>query len=130
MAVMFTYESQSFAYDIADLFFFEHMTKNFDIFNEQDVWLTTMESERSMKLKNYESQVKYDMGGDTDVRFNMKDIFKPFKTKIDLFKAGHGISAWSKDTHTLFQSAFRVVNKHFINSLLPHVVCKTLNFKF
>lgn len=118
----FNHESVKKAREIADLFFDEHMLENFDIFNEQDVFTTVQESEHAMKIKNYHKQTSFDVFGDCTVRFNMKDIFKPFKTKIDLFKAGQGISAWSKDTQTIFQTAFRIINKHFINCLKDHVV--------
>lgn len=120
--VAFDHKSVEKAIEIADLFFNEHMELNFDVFNEQDIFVTTYESEHAMKIKNYHKQTSFDLFGDKDVRFSMKDIFKPFKTKIDLYKAGQGISAWSKDTQTVFQSAFRVINKHFINCLQNHVV--------
>ncbi|AVD98637.1 putative replicase P1 protein [Red clover RNA virus 1] len=120
--VAFDHKSVEKAREIADLFFNEHMSLNFDVFNEQDLFQTTHESEHAMKIKNYHKQATFDLFGDKDVRFSMKDIFKPFKTKIDLYKAGQGISAWSKDTQTIFQSAFRIINKHFINCLRDHVV--------
>lgn len=119
---VFSHDSVTKANEIADLFFNEHMSFNMDIFNDEDVWKTTIESEHSMKVKNYEKQTDFGIGIDPIVRFNMKDIFKPFKTKIDLFKAGQGISAWSKENQTIFQTPFRLINKHFINCLKPHVV--------
>nr|WJJ60798.1 putative replicase P1 protein [Carrot associated RNA virus 1] len=119
---VFSTKSVDKAREIADMFFEEHMCQNYDIFNEQDFDVTTYESEHAMVVKNYHKQTSFEFDSDQSVRFSMKDIFKPFKTKIDLFKAGQGISAWSKDMQTIFQTSFRVINKHFINSLRPHVV--------
>lgn len=110
------------AREIAELFFYEHMELNFDIFNEQDLYQTVLESEKAMEEKHYDKQTDFEPSGDTTVRFAMKDIFKPFKTTIDLFKPGQGISAWSKNLQTIFQTSFRIINKHFINCLSPHVV--------
>nr|DAF42465.1 TPA_exp: replicase [Dactylorhiza hatagirea beny-like virus] len=110
------------AREIAELFFYEHMELNFDIFNEQDLYETILESEKAMEEKHYDKQADFEVSGDTAVRFSMKDIFKPFKTTIDLFKPGQGISAWSKNLQTIFQTSFRIINKHFINCLSPHVV--------
>nr|DAZ87284.1 TPA_asm: replicase [Arceuthobium sichuanense virus 3] len=118
----FSDQSKTLAYQIADLFFDEHMKEDFSIFNEEDLFSITLESEHTMKLKNYHKQTQFEGFDDYEVKFSMKDIFKPMKTSLNIFKAGQGISAWSKDMQTVFQSAFRIINRQFVKCLRDHVV--------
>ncbi|AYO99569.1 replicase [Goji berry chlorosis virus] len=128
LAADFDINGERIAREIADLFVDEHMNLNNSFVHQDEIDNTVLASMRSMRTKNYEKQVSLEnLGiGCNVVRFHMKDIFKPFKDKVDTYKVGQGISAWSKEAQSLFQTGCRIINLVFARMLNNNVVYDNL----
>lgn len=118
----FTNDAKLLARKMVEEFVRENMDINVPV--EQDGHIIMNEFLQSVKAKHYEEQyVGFDNTDARKVRFNIKEIFKPFKdSKADLGKVGQGISAWSKDAMLRFGACIRYINKQFKNCLKPHVL--------
>jgi len=113
------------ANDIADQYFEEVVDKNklrqnfdhYENFNRTNIYINAAIS------RNYEKRMLSE--GETslmDVRFHLKDIFKPTKTAVDIMKVGQGISAWSPEANLMFGSAIRLLNSMMSSSFKDNVI--------
>lgn len=127
LAADFDIVGKGIADEIADMFVDEHMDTSI-VIDMDAINSTLRDSYAAMFQKKYDKIVKPElMGIDSDVvNFHMKDIFKPYKTSVDLGKVGQGISAWSKDAQSLFQNGCRLVNLLFKKQLKAHCVYDNL----
>lgn len=123
-SALFSAQGKAVAISIADRFVNECMDSNYDAFRQEDISTIVTNAYRGMVAKNYQGQTDLTDGGTRarTFRFNLKEIDKPVKNAIDLFKAGQGISAWSKEAHTLFCLGFRIMNRALINGLKRNVI--------
>jgi len=116
----FTHDAELLARKIVDEFFFEHC-KEVPPFDPQEVQQIVDEFVKAAKAKHYAEQfVGLDNTDARVVRFHIKDIYKPKVLGVpDVYKAGQGISAWSKDAQATFGCIMRIMNKRFKDVLKP-----------
>jgi hypothetical protein len=82
-----------------------------------------LEAENAMRIKHYESQVKDADPDARTVRFHLKNIAKPKVEGFpDVFKAGQGISAWSKTAQSAFGKGMRILNARFQSALKSNII--------
>jgi len=117
-----TWDSNVLAMNMVNLFVTEHMKPRWAGFAMDDIEDVVQSFLSKVLTKKYQSQfVGIDNPDANLVRFHLKDIFKP-KMTADLFKAGQGISALSKDVHTMYAACWLAINKHFRESLNDNVI--------
>lgn len=120
----FSYESDKLAREIADQFIKDCFEGDYSSFNDDEIYKVIFEYAQACRKKHYPSQVVGYMNHTTvrNVRFSMKNIFKPAKIKLDINKAGQGISAWSKDIQVMIGSVMRIITKHVANGMKPGII--------
>lgn len=112
------------AQDIGNRFANECLDTDFSVFQHEDIQTVVNNAYGMMVTKNYEKQVDMTDGGTKarTCRFDLKEIDKAIKGPFDLYKAGQGISAWSKEAHTFFCLGFRTMNQALIRGLKKNVI--------
>lgn len=114
--IVATQIAEKFCYDC----FSNAATKDFD---NAELNAVMVECEKAMRQKHYESQTDPDSFDSRVVRFHLKNIAKPkVNGDLNLFKAGQGISAWSKTAQSWFGKAMRILNARFGAILNDNVI--------
>jgi hypothetical protein len=120
----FNDRARALASEMVDLFSSECMNITGDIYDEGNLYSIFSNFVKAAKAKHYpEQRIGFDNTNARLIRFMMKNILKPSKGELnDLYKAGQGISAWSKDAQILFGGVMRSINNWFLKCLKPNVI--------
>jgi len=119
----YTKDAEDVANSIADKFCFDCFQGDNLPFDFQELNAIMVECEAAMRVKHYEAQTSEDSPDARSVRFHLKDISKPkVAGDLNVYKAGQGISAWSKTAQSWFGKAMRILNARFGAILKSNII--------
>lgn len=118
-----TYTEQMFALDLVHLYIRENHRENWECFDNNKLEHEVRRFIKTCSERHYAEQFQgLDNPDGRVVRFELKGIFKPKIGDFDPYKAGQGISAWSKDALAMYCLVWRIIGNHAISCENPNVL--------